>query len=84
MNFDLIVGADGTAEGFSGPGSVTFDSPSVIDSWSRLPVNNMVAASWGYYNMVLPHGEVIKRYTAVEAAHTDHDGVPRPTTVTTS
>lgn len=83
VNFELVMGSDGTAEGFSGPGNVSFDSPSVIDSWNRLPVKNVVAASWGYYNMVLPYGEVIKRYTATEAAVTDQDGIPRPESVRT-
>lgn len=78
VDFELIVGTDGKGEGFSGPGNVTFDSPSVIDSWSRLPVRHMLAASWGYYNMVLPYGEIIKRYGAREPALSDPQGVPQP------
>ena len=60
--FELIVGSDGRGEGFSGPGNVTFDSPSAVDPWHRMPVRRMVAASWGRYNFVLPYGRVIKRY----------------------
>ncbi len=82
VDFELVTGADGKGEGFAGPGNVTFDSPSVLDSWSRLPVGAMVGASWGYYNMVLPYGEVIKRYSVSEPAFSDQEGVPRPEEVT--
>jgi Acetoacetate decarboxylase (ADC) len=78
VNFELIAGADGRGEGFSGPGNVTFDSSSVVDSWSRLSVRRMVSGSWGYYNMVLPYGKVIKRYRGYEPAFSDQEGVPQP------
>jgi hypothetical protein len=68
LQFELIVGSDGRGEGFSGPGNVTFDSPSAVDPWHRMPVRRMVAASWGRYNFVLPYGRVIKRYEAAPAA----------------
>ena len=62
LKFELIVGSDGRGEGFSGPGNVTFDSPSAVDPWHRLPVRRMVGAAWGRYNFVLPYGRIIKRY----------------------
>jgi len=68
LKFELIVGSDGRGEGFSGPGNVTFDSPSAVDPWHRMPVRRMVAASWGRYNFVLPYGRVIKRYEAERTA----------------
>jgi len=68
LQFDLIVGSDGRGEGFSGPGNVTFDSPSAVDPWHRMPVRRMVASSWGRYNFVLPYGEVIKRYSPTRTA----------------
>ncbi len=68
LTFELIVGSDGRGEGFSGPGNVTFDSPSAVDPWHRMPVRRMVAASWGRYNFVLPYGRVIKRYEVAGAA----------------
>ena len=68
VTFELIVGSDGRGEGFSGPGNVTFDSPSAVDPWHRMPVRRMVAASWGRYNFVLPYGRVIKRYDVAGAA----------------
>jgi acetoacetate decarboxylase len=68
LKFELIVGSDGRGEGFSGPGNVTFDSPSAVDPWHRLPVHRMVAATWGRYNFVLPYGRVIKRYAVERTA----------------
>jgi acetoacetate decarboxylase len=68
LKFELIVGSDGRGEGFSGPGNVTFDSPSAVDPWCRLPVRQMLAATWGRYNFVLPYGRVIKRYTVERTA----------------
>ena len=62
LKFELIVGSDGRGEAFSGPGNVTFDSPSAVDPWHRLPVRRMVGAAWGRYNFVLPYGRIIKRY----------------------
>ena len=47
---------------------MTFDSPSAVDPWHRMPVRRMVAASWGRYNFVLPYGRVIKRYDVAVAA----------------
>jgi len=78
INFELIAGSDGRGEGFSGPGNVTFDSPSVIDAYYRLPVRRMLAASWGRYNFVLPYGKVIKRYTPVKPAVMDTEGIVQP------
>ena len=49
-------------------GNVTFDSPSAIDPWHRMPVRRMVASSWGRYNFVLPYGQVIKRYDVSRTA----------------
>jgi acetoacetate decarboxylase len=62
--FDVrpILGCDGKVEGFSGPGNVTFDSPSDIDPWYRLPVRRMVSAAWWRANGVLSWGKVIRRY----------------------
>src|SRR5919204_448288 len=68
LKFELIVGSDGRGEGFSGPGNLTFDSPSAVDPWHRLPVRRMVAAAWGHYNFVLPYGRVIKRYAVERTA----------------
>jgi acetoacetate decarboxylase len=76
--FDLIVGSDGKGEGFAGPGNVTFDSPSVIDSYFRLPVRRVLGGTWGRYNSVLPYGKVIKRFTPARPAVTDYEGNLQP------
>ena len=47
---------------------MTFDSPSAVDPWHRLPVRRMVAASWGHYNFVLPYGRIINRYAVQRTA----------------
>ena len=78
VDFQLITGADGKSEGFVGPGNATFDSPSAVDGYFRLPVKRMIASSWGRYNFVLPHGKVIKRYTPVRPGVTDLEGVVQP------
>lgn len=70
LDFQLIVGSDGRGEGFSGPGSVHFETPSAVDPWYRLPPRRMLAASWGRYNFVLPYGTVLTRYQV--------PGTPRP------
>jgi len=78
ISFELITGADGKGEGFVGPGNATFDSPSAVDGYFRLPVKKMIASSWGRYNFVLPHGKVIKRYEAVRPGVTGPDGIVQP------
>ena len=69
LTFELIVGSDGRGEGFSGPGNVTFDSPSAVDPWHRMPVRRMVAASWGRYNFVAalrPRDQALRAAGAAE------------------
>jgi len=78
LPFELITGSDGKGEGFSGPGNVTFDSPSVITPYFRLPVRRVVAATWGRYNFVLPYGKVIKKYKPERPATCDAEGCLRP------
>jgi acetoacetate decarboxylase len=78
VKFELIVGSDGRGEGFSGPGNVTYDSPSVVDSYFRLPVKRDLGGSWGRYNFVLPCGKVIKRYKPTKPAITDAEGNLQP------
>ncbi len=75
---NIVQGSDGKYEAFSGPGNVTFDSESFINPCFRLPVQNMVRSSWGYYNFTLPYGKILKRYTPTVAAVTGRDGILRP------
>ena len=78
IKFELITGSDGKGEGFVGPGNVTFDSPSAVDGYFRLPVKRMIASSWGRYNFVLSYGKVIKRYTPIKPGVTDAMGIVHP------
>ena len=71
IKFELITGSDGKGEGFVGPGNVTFDSPSAVDGYFRLPVKRMIASSWG-------RGKVIKRYTPIKPGVTDAMGIVHP------
>ena len=73
----VVTGSDGKLEAFTGPGNVTFDSESLLNPCFKLPVEKMVRASWGYHNITLPYGKVIKRYTGCPPALCDVNGVPR-------
>lgn len=53
-----MVGQDGTAEIFTGPGQVHFDQPSDI----AVPVRQMVSASVMRFNAYFPYGEILKTY----------------------
>lgn len=57
-----VIGSDGRAELFSGPGNVTFDSPSEVDPWYRIPVKKMLQCVYGRFNCFLPAGRIIKDY----------------------
>lgn len=77
IKFELVTGSDGKGEGFSGPGNLTFDSASVIDTFYKLPVKKMLSSSWGRYNFVLDYGKVIKRYKPVVSAICNEVGEPQ-------
>src|SRR5262249_49374864 len=50
-----------THEAWEGVGSVSFPENSVLDPWSRFPVERVVAANYTVYDMTLPSGRVIDR-----------------------
>jgi acetoacetate decarboxylase len=62
--FDLqpIVGTDGVTELWKGPGSLVFNSPSFNDPWHKLGVEEVVSCHYGFFNLQLPYGEIIKEY----------------------
>lgn len=76
--FRVTTGPDGLPEGLSGPGGVTFDSPSALDPWAALPVRRMVSASWTRGTGTLGFGRVVKRYAPAPPAVCDAEGRPRP------
>jgi acetoacetate decarboxylase len=57
-----IIGSDGIAEVWTGPGSVVFDSPTEADAWFRLKVVSVISCNYGFYNGFLPHGRILKSY----------------------
>jgi len=54
-------GSDGQAELFSGPGELRLEM-SPVDPWAVLPVLRTVRATYGRFDSVLDHGQVLHRY----------------------
>ena len=57
-----LVGTDGKAEVYSGPGTMQFGSPSDVD----LPIKEIVSCKYAHFNADLPYGKVLKTYTQRE------------------
>ncbi len=57
-----IVGSDGIAEVYSGPGHMQFGCPSD----AQLPITQFLSFKYAHFNAVLPYGKVLKTYTAEE------------------
>lgn len=57
-----VVGTDGIAEVWSGPGSLVYNSPTEADPWYKLTVKEVVSCRYGLFNAYLPHGKVLKTY----------------------
>ncbi len=55
---DAVVGSDGKAEVYSGPGHMQFDSPSD----AQLPITKMLSCKYAHFNAVLPYGKVLKTF----------------------
>ena len=53
------IGSNGIPHIWTGPGSVSYDIPSVIDPWCDLPVLEMVASVSGRFDAVLSYGEIL-------------------------
>lgn len=53
------IGSNGIPHIWSGPGTVSYDVPSAIDPWCKLPVLEMVACVSGRFDAVLGHGEIL-------------------------
>jgi len=53
-----ILGADGCADIYTGPGQLHFDQPSEI----ALPVHEMVSCTMMKFDTLLPYGEILKTY----------------------
>lgn len=57
-----IIGSDGKAEVFSGPGHIQFDSPSDVG----FPVTAVTGCTYARFNADLPYGKILKTYTREE------------------
>ena len=57
-----LIGSDGKAEVYSGPGLLEFGSPSD----AQLPVRSILACKYAHFNADLPYGKVLKTYTDTE------------------
>jgi acetoacetate decarboxylase len=57
-----VVGTDGIAEVWSGPGSLVYNSPTDADPWHKLSVEEVISCTYGSFNAHLPYGKIIKTY----------------------
>jgi acetoacetate decarboxylase len=57
-----LVGTDGRAEVFSGPGHMQFGWPSDVD----LPIRQITSCKYAHFNAELPYGKILKTYTDKE------------------
>ena len=57
-----VVGTDGVAEVWGGPGSLVYNSPTETDPWHLLSVKRIVSCRYGWFNAYLPHGKIEKTY----------------------
>ncbi|WP_309644841.1 acetoacetate decarboxylase family protein [Phenylobacterium sp.] len=57
-----LIGADGRAEVFSGPGHMALDGPSDV----QFPVKKVTKAVYAHFNAVLPYPKIVKTYSQDE------------------
>jgi acetoacetate decarboxylase len=57
-----VMGSDGKAEVYSGPGSIEFDAPSDV----RFPVTGPAKFTYAHFHADLPYGSVLKTYSDEE------------------
>jgi hypothetical protein len=53
-----LIGSDGKAEVYSGPGTMEFGSPST----ARLPVESILSCKYAHFHADLPYGKVLKTF----------------------
>ena len=54
------MGANGIPDIWTGPGSLTYDAPSAVDPWHKLPVREIVGCYAGTFDAVLGHGRILR------------------------
>ena len=57
-----LMGSDGKAEVYSGPGSLSFGSASDV----QLPVRSIGSCKYAHFNADLPYGKILKTYSSEE------------------
>ena len=57
-----VVGTDGIAEVWSGPGSLVYNAATEADPWHQLAVKEVVQCRYGFFNAHLPYGQILKTY----------------------
>lgn len=57
-----IIGSDGRAEVYTGPGHISLETPSDV----QFPVHRVTKATYAHFNAVLPYPKVIKTYSEEE------------------
>ncbi|MCP4754868.1 MAG: acetoacetate decarboxylase family protein [Proteobacteria bacterium] len=54
---DMVLSS---AEVWTGPGNCHFPGESLLDPWHRLPVRNMIAATYSVCDFILPEGKILE------------------------
>jgi len=49
-------------EAWVGTGTLSYDTASSLDPWHRLPVRQVLGATYSRYDFTLPHGRVLRSY----------------------
>jgi acetoacetate decarboxylase len=57
-----LIGSDGKAEVYSGPGTLTFG----CESDAQLPIQSILSCKYAHFNADLPYGKVLKTYSDKE------------------
>jgi acetoacetate decarboxylase len=59
---NALIGSDGKAEVFSGPGHMKLETPSDV----QIPINEITNCVYAHFNADLPYGKVLKTYSKKE------------------
>jgi acetoacetate decarboxylase len=57
-----VIGSDGKAEIYTGPGTIKLEDPSDV----QIPVGTILGCAYAFFDADLPYGKVLKTYTAAD------------------